>query len=139
MQEGLDERRRGEFHGEGTVDNRIMGDEEFMEKIAGQGDELPVNISIDEVITAVCDRYKLAPAALALPGKTRALSHARGMAAWIIQDSTSVTLTELICWTGRDLSSLSAMAQRIRKRSVMEIALLSEKEEILNQITICKA
>ncbi len=139
VQEGLDERRRGEFHGEGTVDNRIMGDEEFMEKIAGQGDELPVNISIDEVITAVCDRYKLAPAALALPGKTRALSHARGMAAWIIQDSTSVTLTELICWTGRDLSSLSAMAQRIRKRSVMEIALLSEKEEILNQITICKA
>src|SRR6266702_6638334 len=90
-QEGLDEGRRGEFHGEGTADNRIFGDDEFMEKMEAQGDEPSVNISTDEVIAAVCHRYKLAPADIALPGKNRALSHVRGMAAWIIQDSAAAT------------------------------------------------
>lgn len=139
VQDRLGEGRRGEFHGEGTADNRIFGDDEFMEKMTGQGDELPGKVSIDEIITAVCDRYKLAPTDLALPGKNRALSHARGMAAWIVQDSASATLTELSRRTGRDLSSLSAMALRMQRRSAMETSLLSEKVEILDQITICKA
>lgn len=76
---------------------------------------------------------------LALPGKKQMLSRARGMAAWIIRDLPSCSLTELGHRTGRDLSSLSAIAARLHARSAVEASLAAEKEEIFVQIARCKA
>ena len=96
---------------------------------------MPEKVTIDEVVSAVCNRYGVTPEMLALPGKQRALSHVRGMAAWVVQDILSCTLTALARCTGRDLSSLSAAAQRLQVRSVGESSLLEEKREILAQVT----
>lgn len=139
VDDGIGEGRRGELHGEGTADNRIIGDEEFVQNLIGEGKELPGNISVDDVISAVCRRYATNRETLALPGKGRELSHARGMAAWIVQDIQSCSLKELGKRIGRDLSSLSAAAQRLHKRSVAEASLLREKSDLLTQITKCKA
>lgn len=139
VNDGLEEGRRGEFHGEGVADSRIFGGDEFSEQVTGPVEALSAKVSLAEVIAAICARYGLDAAALAMPGKNRTLSQARGMAAWIVQGLPSMTLTELAQRTGRDISSLSAMARRIEKRSVSQLSLLREKEEILRQTTRCKA
>lgn len=61
------------------------------------------------------------------------------MAAWIVQDMPSVTLKQLAERTGRDVSSLSAAAQRMQKKSRMMPVLLREKEELVAEITKYKA
>lgn len=142
VRDGISEGRRGEFHGEGTADSRILGDEEFVHNLMGEGGFPRTAISIDDVISAVCRHYRLTPEMLALPGKKQVLSRARGMAAWIIQDLPSCSLTELGRSTGRDLSSLSAIAARLHARSAVEASLAEEKGAILaqiTQITRCKA
>lgn len=135
VNDGIGMGRRGEFHGEKVDDSRLLGSEEFVRSLIGERKELSGKISIDEVVSAVCDRYGVTPEMLALPGKQRALSHVRGMAAWVVQDILSCTLTELARCTGRDLSSLSAAAQRLHVRSVGESSLLVEKRELLVQIS----
>lgn len=137
--DGIAEERRGEFHGEGTADSRILGDEEFAQNLVREGEDLPEKITVDDVISAVCRHYRLEPQMLALPGKKQALAHARGMAALIVQDLPSCSLSEIGRRTGRDVSSLSAMAARLHARAAREPALLWDKGEILAQITRCKA
>ncbi len=61
------------------------------------------------------------------------------MAAWIVQDVPSVSLTDLARRMARDVSSLSAAAARMQKRSSSVPDVLHEKEEILQQITKYKA
>ena len=139
VSDGIAEGRRGEFHGEGTADSRIFGDEEFVQNLVGAGEEVPEKVVVDDVVSAVCRRYGMDREMLALAGKKRALSHARAMAAWIVQDLPSCTLMELANRTGRDISSLSAAARRLHARSAWKKALVEEKEELLAQITRYKA
>lgn len=51
---------------------------------------------------------------------------ANTMAAWIVQDVPSVTLTELAERTGREVATLSAAALRLQKRSSAEPELSRE-------------
>ena len=77
VSDGIVEGRRGEFHGEGTADSRIFGDEEFVQKLAEKGEQLLVKVSVADVIAVVCGRYGIEPEMLSLSGKKRALSHVR--------------------------------------------------------------
>lgn len=139
VHDGLEGGRKGEYHGEGLTDSRIFGDDDFVERMAGKGAEIPNKVSLEEVVAATCARCRVDADALALRGKNQTLSHARGMVAWIVQDLPSITLTELANRTGRDISSLSAMARRLEKKAATQESLLREKEEILGQIIRCKA
>lgn len=136
--DGIAGGRREAFHGEGIEDSRILGDERFVAGVVGETD-VPVRVSVAEVVSAVCERYGMEVGALALPGKNQTLSRARGMAAWIIQGLPSTTLTELARTTGRDLSSLSALARRLELRSRSQKELRKEREEILAKIATCQA
>lgn len=138
VNDGLGEGRKKEFHGEGTADSRIFGDDAFLEKIGRRGEELPVKISMDALLEVVCRHFHIVPAELTLPGKNRRLAHARAMAAWLVQDLSSLSLTELSRRSGRDISSLSAGAGRLRARVAAEPVLFQEKEELMAQIAICK-
>jgi REP element-mobilizing transposase RayT len=137
--DGMAQGRRPEFHGEGAADSRVFGDEEFVERMTGEGRAAAGKISFEDVLMAICRRYSISPGDLARAGKERAAARARSMAAWVVQDVPSVTLRELAARTGRDVSSLSAGAQRLQRRSTAELKLLLEKEELLSQITKCKA
>jgi hypothetical protein len=139
VNEGINEGRRGDFHGEGSPDSRIFGEEEFVQNILGEGEVLPESITIGDVVSAVCGHYRIDSTMLAQPGKNRAMSRIRGVAAWVVQDLPSCSLTELARHCGRDISSLSAAAQRLHTLSVHEPSLLREKGEILEQITRYKA
>ncbi|ACM19499.1 transposase, Y1_Tnp domain-containing [Geotalea daltonii FRC-32] len=142
VEEGCAGQRRCDFHGEGISDSRILGEEDFVQTVIGDAEMLHVRITVEDVISTVCKYYETVEEKLASPGKSRALSHARGMAAWIVQDVSSCSLTDLGCRVSRDISSLSAAANRLQLRSTSEKALMREKEELwakMQQITTCKA
>ncbi len=102
-------------------------------------EEFPGKVAVEEIVWAVCGRYSLSEDDLARPGKKQTAAPARAMAAWIVQDLPSVTLRELAERTGRNVSSLSAAAQRLQKRSKGEPELLREKEGLREQIAQCNA
>jgi hypothetical protein len=77
VNDGLEEGRKGKFHGEGVTDSRICGDDDFVERMAGNGAEIPEKVSLEEVIAATCARCRVDAHALALPGKNHTLSNAR--------------------------------------------------------------
>jgi chromosomal replication initiation ATPase DnaA len=107
--------------------------------MVGEGDGTPRKITVEEILSAVLRRYSLSPSALTRSGKERNPARARAMAAWIVQDVPSVTLTELAERVGRDVSSLSAAAQRMQKQASPAPELFREKEELVEEITKCKA
>lgn len=133
--DGLVQGRRPEFHGEGVDDSRVFGDNEFVERMTGEGRETAGKIAVEDILSVICRRYSISPGDLARAGKERAPARVRSMAAWVVQDVPSVTLRELAERTGRDISSLSAAAQRLQKRSSAAPELQREKEELLDQIS----
>jgi REP-associated tyrosine transposase len=135
----LSENCRPEFHGEGSSDSRVYGDDIFVERVVGEGEEMAEKVSLDDVLSAVSSRYPLSLSEISRPGKERATSHARMMAAWLVQDIPSVSLTGLTARMARDVSSLRAAAARMQKRSALDRGVVREKEELLSQITKCKA
>lgn len=139
IRDGLAEGRRPEFHGEGIADSRVFGEDDFVERIVGEGSGMPTKIAIEDVLSAVFQRYSLSLCDLGRPGKERDPARARAMAAWLVQDVPSVTLRELAERTARDVSSLSAAAQRLQKRSATAMELIREKKKLLEIITKYKA
>lgn len=133
IRDGLGQERRPEFHGEGSVDSRVFGDDEFVERLVGDA-LLSGRVSLDDILSAICQRYGTSHDELARPGKERVAASKRAMAAWIVQDLPSVTLTELAERTGREVATLSSAALRLQKRSSSEPELLREKEILLQQI-----
>lgn len=142
IQEAITEGRRADFHGEGNVDSRILGDDGFVEQMSGESDELAEKIRLEDVLAIVCQKYAVSLHDIKRPGKNHFLSHVRSMAAWVVQDIPIITLKQLADMAGRDISSLSVAAQRVHNRSRTSPELLREKECLLAEIakmTICKA
>jgi REP element-mobilizing transposase RayT len=139
IRDGLAEERRPEFHGEGVADCRVCGDDEFVERMVGKEKGMCGKVSVEDVISCICRKYSLTEGELVRPGKSRSAAQARSMAAWVAQDVPTVTLRKLAEKLGRDISSLSASALRMQKRSVATPEFLREKEELLDQIAKYKA
>lgn len=138
IRDGLGQERRPEFHGEGVADNRVFGDDDFVERVVGN-EVLSGRVSLEDILSEVCQRYSTTVDDLARPGKERVAALRRAMAAWIVQDVPSVTLTELAERTGREVASLSAAALRLQKRSSAEPELLREKAILVSQMLKCQA
>lgn len=110
---GSGEGRRGEFHS-GTCEGRLLGDDRFTEEILVRVNQKGKReYSLDEVIGAVCARFRITPEKLRAAGKVRPMTEARAIAAAIVQVSPHLRLTDLAKLLGRDLSALVKAAQRV--------------------------
>ena len=142
IEQGMGEARRAEFH-QGSHLGQILGDDNFAERaihVSGQFDRVKPP-AIAQIIQAVCREYGIDQSVLYEAGKGRKSSEARAMAALVIQQTEGVTLTALAKELGRELSSLSQSAGRLRKQMVAEKSLQERFESISNAITIpnCQA
>lgn len=113
---GSDEGHREEFH-RGTHEGRILGDDRFSEDALHNAEEV-FNQAVDlrQIISATGRAYGVKGKELAEAGKARPASEARAIAALLVQNCDSLTLTALGQHLGRDLSSLSQAANRLRRR-----------------------
>ncbi|TLS73421.1 transposase, partial [Mariprofundus erugo] len=142
IEQGVGESRRSEFH-QGSHLGRILGDDHFAERaIQTSGRyEMAKAPAIARIIQAVCSEYGVEPSALYESGKGRESSEPRAMAALVVQHIEGVTLTALAKELGRELSSLSQSAGRLRKRIRSHDDLQERLLTILNKIKtpICQA
>ena len=128
--------RRFDFH-HGTHMGLILGDDHFADQvIQASNTGLSKQPTLDEILCAISTVYGIDIDRLYEPEKNMKLSEARAMAAIIIQEIDSITLTSLAKELGRDLSTLSQSAGRLRKRIKGNKALQEIKERVEKAINI---
>lgn len=137
------EGRRGEFHGEKTLDNRLFGDDRFIEEILVQTKQPPEHKpDVASVLATVARLYQTNVAQLAAPGQERTASEARGLAAWATRELSSGTLAELATMLMRNASTLSCAVTRLERRLEMDSCLAEKVEELkrdLQEVQVFKA
>jgi len=68
-----------------SIDNRILGDDTFIEKVLGQKPmRLKRTITLDEIVLKVGKYFGLEERDLSASGKGRKLSEVRGIVAWLV-------------------------------------------------------
>ena len=111
------------FHCGSTSDSRVLGDDTFIETVLTRVEACSKpRISLDMILRSVCGLYGISEQELAAPGKYRRLAEARGVSAWLILETGTVTLSALSRFTGRDVSTLSSAAKLIHIRSASDHA-----------------
>ena len=132
---GSAEKHRQEFF-QGTTEGRILGDDRFSEKALARAEKKYSTIlSLENVIEAVCNSYKITINELTAPGKTRPASEARAATALIDQEYDNLSLTKLGNYFKRDLATLSQAANRLRKRTAKDKAIRDKIGSIRKMLT----
>ena len=113
---GREEEHRKEFH-QGTIEGRILGDDYFGEEaLTKASQQISPKMSIEHVLKKVSKQYKIKPDNLSCRGKQRKLSKPRSIAAYIVQETEHLSLTELGKELKRNLSGLSRAVSRLDAR-----------------------
>lgn len=116
--------RRGEFHGEKTLDSRIVGDDSFVDEVLAKAETLSEQKpDVNIVIVAVKKLYDITGDRLSARGQERVASEARGLAAWATLELSSGKLTELAKHVGRDPSTLTCAVRRLEAHRGKDAAL----------------
>jgi REP element-mobilizing transposase RayT len=124
--DGRNEGRRTKFHN-GSCDGRILGDDRFAEEIlhkVNEEERRPPRIAA--VLDAVCSLYGLTPEVLRAPGKSRPASEGRALAALLVREMPSLSLTDLGRHLNRDVAALSQAARRLAEQ-IAESSELAER------------
>jgi REP element-mobilizing transposase RayT len=133
--EGLGEGRRVEFH-QGTTQGRLLGDDEFIAKALRAADQESLgDITLDTIITVVCQACGVEAAALAAADRTRAGVEARALVAWLAMETGATTLTEVGARFNRDVATLSNAVRRLRPRLAKEAGLAARTQHMKRQLS----
>jgi putative transposase len=128
--DGLGEGHRNDFH-KGASDGRVLGDDRFLEQIAGSAGESPKSKpSLKEIVALVCQHYAIEKAALVNPSQRRQLAEARAMVAWLAKRFESATLTQVGCCFNRDVGTMSSALRRLVQRAERVSELKREMEKL---------
>lgn len=118
VHEGKGGHHQEEYHRGLGRDSRILGDDEFMDRMLGREPmRLRPKASLDRIMQEVCRHYHFEEKDFFVRGKDRELSEARWMAGWLVMELGVGTLSELGRRTGRDVTTLSAGVKRLQIRS----------------------
>ena len=130
VMDGLDDGHRSEFHGTSGRDNRVLGDEEFVESIVARPRlTKKAEITMKALLSAVCAVYDINLDEIT--SGRRLASEARGMSAWITLETTGCTIAQLAAATVRAPSSLSSAAKRVEARARQDSRVRDLKDKIL--------
>jgi putative transposase len=111
---GKNEEHREEYY-RGESDNRILGDDSFVQKLlAREENEKPPSLAA--IVKAVCRHYKIRESDMKTPSRARILSEARGVVGWLATESAAASLSEVAACFGRDLATVSRVVGSIDKK-----------------------
>jgi chromosomal replication initiation ATPase DnaA len=146
VEEGKGEGHQERYGRESETDSRVLGDEDFIDRVVGQSKERSKRrVTVEKIISHVCKQFSLKEQIMLGPGKDRRLSKVRAIAAWFVLDSGYLTLTELSKHVDRDPSTLSSGAngakylERQIKTDVQTARLISKIREDLYEIPLSQA
>jgi len=112
---------RKEFHGAGSKDSRIFGEDQFLLDVLSRADQLPVTPpDLPTVVELVTDFFGCGISELKSPSQSRHHSSLRAMLAWAVAEFSDATLTELGTLLSRDVSTLSSAVRRLKVRALQD-------------------
>ncbi len=111
----------------------ILGTKEFIEDLSRQSrPNTNQKISLAELITGICDRYRVSEEELCMPGKNSLHSHARAVLAILARETEGISLEELARFLKRDASGIGKLAVRLERKSVQSQSIALEIQELRN-------
>ncbi len=132
--DGMGEQRRNEFHS-GTCEGRILGDEVFADEALALADEKYVRkYELIDVTDAVCRVYGISEEMLIAPGKVRHCSEARAVAALLVLESPTLSLTGLGEYLKRNIAPLGRSARRIASMAPDDAGLYEKLSAVRDEL-----
>jgi len=133
VEQGKSEGHRREFHRGGLGESRILGNDTFIDRVLVESEGRPTRrIGLEEIVSVVCREYGIEKTDLAIAGRYRNLSEARGMAALLVLEMGCCTVSELAKVTGRDVTTLSTVARKLRDRAKRDPVLAEKMTGMMN-------
>lgn len=137
VNERAGEGHRTEFHGKRSIDNRVFGEDLFVENILKRTDSLPERKpSLDAVLGTVMTIYNLREQELRAANQRRHPSEARSLAAWAVLELTDDSLNNLAERIGRAASTLSSAAKRFETRCQNDPELKEKVERLKKDLQL---
>jgi REP element-mobilizing transposase RayT len=134
MEAGRGAPRRAEFH-RGAVDQRVLGDEHFVEQVLGPAAVPGQPPKPERIIARVAADFGLDEAELAAPSRRRDAAEARAVIGYLARSSGSASLSALARRFGRDVTTLSRAVGRMEHRVREDAAVAARLEALNNAIT----
>lgn len=128
--------RRNEFHGESIADNRVFGDNSFVDVVLTTADCLQERKpGLSEVVAVVKNIYGISDEQLMSQGRERVSCEARGLAAWATLEVSSGTLVELAALLRRNSSTLTCAVRRIEKLREQDPSVADKMERVRQELS----
>ncbi len=129
--------RRQEFYS-GTHEGRILGSDLFVEKaLTVANEEYQSRFTLEQVLQVVAQEFGIVQSQLSSSCRYRKLSQARAVTAFLVNESSHLSLTDLARCLNRDLSGLSQAAGRLHRRLGQDRDLDLLVKEINNKLSEC--
>lgn len=110
--------RRKEFHGIGSKDGRILGEDSFLNDDLLQTEQPPLpRPDLTTCLRLVAGYFDCGPEHLRVSGCSQKKSRMRAFLAWAILEKSSASLTELGKWLNRDVSTLGSSFRRLKENT----------------------
>ncbi len=87
-------------------------------------------VTIDGILSAVCEVYGLPLTDLTSPSRRRVLSEARAVATWLISEQPHLHVVRLSEWLHRDVSTLFHVVRRMKERIGYDSGLAERLEAV---------
>jgi putative transposase len=130
VMDGLHEEYRPEFHG-GRDDSRLLGDDSFVDRCLASFGDMPLRLTIQEIVDKVCHEYKLDEATLKMQSQQRVASEARAVIGCLARELGCATLSDVGKLVNRDVGSISSSVRRLSYR-------MQDDAELAGRVRILK-
>lgn len=136
VEERITDGCRNEFHGERISDNRIFGNDKFVDVVL-TATESPRERKpgVSEVVAVVKKVYGISDEQLMSQGRERVSCEARGLAAWATLEVSSGKLVELATLLHRNSSTLTCAVRRIEKLSEQDPSVAEKMGRVRKELT----
>jgi len=127
---------RRDFHGVGSKDSRILGEDRFLNDVLKQADQQPLKQpDIETCIRLVTQYFDCKIDSLRKPGRQQKESRIRAFLAWVVREHSSTNLTELANWLNRDVSTLSSAATRLVAKANQQPEIRQDMDQLQKLIS----
>ncbi len=115
VNDGINEGYREEFH-KGSRDNRVLGDDSFIERVTGEKKEKSKpEITLSELSKRFCLLNELEEKELVGPSRLRRVTELRSIFAWVANSLEIASLEALGEFLHRDATTLSRAVSRVKE------------------------
>jgi len=115
VEDGMGQGHREEFYG-GSVDNRVLGDDSFIEQVIDKQNKSPqIQLTLPELLEQFCINMKIDEEEILGSSRQRQISALRSQFCWLATNLEIATLEQLGALLNRDSTTLSRAVSRVKE------------------------